>query len=220
MSKLIDLTGKRFGRLEVVEKTEKIRGNTTWLCKCDCGNYKPVIYWNLVSGITKSCGCLQQELRMQGRKNIKHGGYGTRLYRIYRGMWERCYNKNVSQYPRYGGRGIHICEEWLGEKGFENFREWASTHGYQDDLSIDRIENEKNYSPDNCRWVSNKTQQNNRRVNVILTYKGEKHTMAEWSDIIGIPRATIKSRHRAGWSDEDIITRPIDKSRSVKKKAI
>ena len=217
------MSGKRINRIIVLKRTDdyvtpKGQHKTRWLCKCDCGNEFITTATNLRSGQVSSCGCYRDELRREnGKKNAKHHGYGTRLYRIYRGMWQRCYDKNVKQYSRYGGRGIKICEEWLGEKGFENFRQWALKNGYSDNLSIDRIDNDKGYSKDNCRWCTNKEQMNNRRVNVCLTLNGETHTMAEWSDITGINVATIKSRYRAGWSDEDILTKEIDKRKATKK---
>lgn len=223
MSKLNNLTGMRFGRLVALERAEdyvtpKGQHKTQWRCRCDCGNEIITNSSNLRSGITKSCGCFADEIRSQnGHNNKKHGGFGTRLYRIYRGMWQRCYDKKVSQYPRYGGRGISICDEWMGETGFERFREWSYANGYDDLLTIDRINNDGNYSPDNCRWCTQKEQQNNRMCNVLLTVDGETHTMAEWSDISGINVSTIKSRHNAGWNDYDIIHTPVDMRRATKK---
>ena len=215
MSRLQDLTGKRFGRLVVLERAEDNilpsgQHKTMWKCVCDCGGEKITTRTNLVRGITKSCGCYALETRIeQGHKNAKHHGNGTRIYRIYRGMCERCYNKNASQYPRYGARGIAISKDWLGEHGFERFREWAFSNGYSDDLTIDRINNNESYSPTNCRWATNKQQSNNRRTNVFITYNGETHTLAEWSEITGINVSTIKTRYRRGWNDIDILTRPI-----------
>ena len=219
MSRLADLTGQRYGRLTVVERSGDIGGKTAWLCICDCGNKKRITATNLKQGITKSCGCYQNEVRIvNGHSNAKHGGYGTRLYRIYRGMWQRCYDENVKHYQRYGARGITICDEWLGTDGFAMFRDWAYSHGYNETLSIDRKDNNKSYSPDNCRWATNKEQMNNRRCNVYLSLNGEQHTMAEWSDITGINVRTIKSRHRAGWKDEDVLTAPVDKRKASKTK--
>ena len=221
MSRLKNLTGQRFGRLVVVSRasdyvTPKGQRKTRWLCNCDCGKEHITTATNLQTGKTQSCGCWSNEDRRRTRHK-KHGGFGTRLYRIYRGMWQRCYDFKVSQYPRYGGRGITICDEWLGEKGFETFREWALNHGYKETLSIDRVDNDKEYSPNNCRWATNKEQMNNRRCNVFLEMDGERHTMTEWAKITGINKETIISRHRAGWSTYDILTKPVDKRRSTKK---
>lgn len=214
MSKLDDLTGRRFGRLVVLKRAEDIKGKTAWECLCDCGNIKCVKASNLKRGKTRSCGCYATEVKAaEGRRRKKHGGFGTRLYRIYRGMWQRCYDKNVRQYSRYGGRGITICDEWMGDDGFENFRDWSLENGYSDTMSIDRIDNDCGYSPNNCRWATNKEQMNNRRNNVFLEVNGVRHIMAEWSDITGICRSTIKARHRAGWSDTDIITKNVDEGR-------
>jgi hypothetical protein len=217
--RLDDLTGRKFGRLTVLKRSENIRDKTAWLCVCECGNAKVITADNLKRGVTRSCGCYRDYIRIEnGRRNGTHHGFGTRIYRIYRGMWQRCYDKNVSQYSRYGGKGIKICDEWLGENGFVAFRNWSEKNGYQDNLSIDRINNNGDYSPTNCRWATDKEQMNNRNCNVFLCMNGEKHTMAEWSDITGISRATIKSRHRAGWNDVDILTKPVDKRKATKSK--
>ena len=146
MPKLNDLTGQRFGRLTVLERTE-----LKWLCKCDCGNKKIVAGGHLVSGDTKSCGCLR----------IKHGMRNTRLYSIWHGMKERCYNTKHKFYKHYGGRGIKVCEEWKND--FQTFADWALSHGYADNLTIDRIDVNGNYEPSNCQWATNAEQQRNKR---------------------------------------------------------
>ena len=203
-----------------MERAENKNNKTAWRCICDCGNEKVTTSDNLLRNITKSCGCYQNDVRVaNGHKNAKHHGYGTRLYRIYRGMWQRCYDKNVKHFMRYGGRGISICDEWLGENGFVNFREWAYKSGYKENLSIDRKDNDDGYNPNNCRWATDKEQMNNRRKNIKLTYKGETHTMAEWAEVTGINVATIKSRHRAGWKDEDILARKVDTRKATRKGA-
>lgn len=153
--KLIDLTGKRFGHLLVLHRADTNTKWPYWTCKCDCGNIKDVSGSCLRRGITKSCGC------SLGR--IKHGLSYTSLYNVYDGMKARCYNPEHNRYHCYGGRGIKICDEWLGEHGRDNFLTWAINNGYQKGLSIDRIDVNGNYEPDNCRWTTNSVQMFNRQ---------------------------------------------------------
>ena len=132
-----------------------------------------------------------------------HGKCGTRLYNIFQGMKKRCYNKHRKDFYEYGGRGISICDEWLND--FQTFYDWSMSNGYDDNLTIDRIDNDKGYSPANCRWVDIKTQSNNTRKNVYLGYNGETMTLAEWSRKLNINRNTLKARYRKGWSDKDCL---------------
>ena len=124
-------------------------------------------------------------------------------------MKQRCTNPNNKAWKNYGGRGITICDEWIGKYGFDKFYEWSIQNGYTDELTIDRVDVNGNYCPENCRWVTRKTQQNNTRANVVISYNNEKHTLTEWADILGIKSATLINRHRLGWSDKDILTKPI-----------
>lgn len=132
--------------------------------------------------------------------NYKHGGKGTRLYGIWKKMRDRCYSPNNPKYYRYGGRGIVICDEW---SDFAVFREWALSNGYSDELSIDRIDNDGNYEPTNCRWATAKEQANNRGQRVdaqIVTWNGETRSIKEWAAILGIKHKTLVERYRRGWT--------------------
>lgn len=157
MSKLIDLSGQRFGFLTVIQRAPKISGEKPkWICQCDCGKQIAVDGARLRSGHTKSCGCFS------GKPLVMRRSHGNRLYNIWAGMKYRCLTPTCPEYSHYGGRGISICSEWLNENGYENFAEWALTHGYEKSLEIDRIDNDGNYSPENCRWVPHNVNSQNR----------------------------------------------------------
>lgn len=159
--RMVDITGQKFGRLTAIMPTEKRQnGKVVWLCECECGNETLVTSNRLRSGNTSSCGCLYAETR---KGMLKHGGTGTRLYRIWKAMHNRCNNKNTKDYEYYGGRGIVICNEWNGEHGFENFLRWAKQTGYNDNLTIDRINPNGNYYPENCEWITQAEQNRNTR---------------------------------------------------------
>lgn len=203
MGKQIDLAVQRFGRLTVLEPAGKgSGGKIMWRCRCDCGNTKIVYAGNLRSGGTVSCGCFKRENARANKPT--HGGKGTRLYNIWRGMKTRCINATDHAYERYGGRGITICAEWANS--FEAFRDWALANGYRDDLTIDREDNDGPYSPDNCRWATAYQQNNNRSINRMITYNSETHTLAQWSRLTGIKEDTIRKRMKRGWSAERALT--------------
>ena len=195
--------GRRFGRLVVVGIRRERRGKRNEIiahCRCDCGSEKDVFWQHLADGRVKSCGCLNRELTAKrGHDNARHGGCGTRLYRIWSCMKQRCHNHHHVHFANYGGRGIAVCPEWRGD--FAAFREWAMSHGYADTLSIDRIDNDRGYSPDNCRWADALTQGNHRKANRVLTVAGQSHTVSEWARLAGIGKTTIKERLRRGWSE-------------------
>ena len=202
-----DLTGQKFGRLTVLYRVENDRHNKAqWLCECECGARKIINGQSLVRGATTSCGCFNREVSSRiGPENTQysHGGYGTRLYHIWCGMKRRCFTKSNKDYPRYGGRGITVCEEW--RDSFKAFSDWALANGYRWDLTIDRIDNDGPYAPWNCRWAANGMQANNRRCTIALTVGAETLPLAEWSRKTGVSLGTIYGRYRKGWTPQEII---------------
>lgn len=176
------LIGKKYGKLMVLGLDGKDKyGHPKVKCLCDCGNVVSIIATRVKTETTKSCGCYQKEMARKAKTT--HGQTHTRLYRTYCGMVQRCYNPNARYYKIYGGRGITICEEWLND--YVSFMVWALNNGYRDDLSIDRIDVNGDYSPQNCKWSTWFEQANNTRRNRYITYKGETKTAKEWADLFG-----------------------------------
>ena len=204
-----DLTDKRFGRLLVLKfEGNGKHGESLWECQCDCGNIKIVSAGHLTNGDTRSCGCLYRETRHTFGKT--HGESKNRLYKIWVGIKIRCHDEQNGSYHKYGKRGIEVCEEW--RNSYEAFRDWALSNGYTDKLTLDRKDNNGNYCPDNCRWATQKEQQNNRRNNHLLTYNDETLTISQWNDRLGFTRGTISQRlNKLGWSVEKALTTPIRK---------
>ena len=191
MKNFNDLIGKKFGKLTVIKNVgiDK-KYNTLWLCKCDCGNEKIVARYKLTIGNTKSCGCLKKQHCSNLHKI--HGLSNTKIGYTWRGMKSRCYNPKNENYKNYGGRGIKVCDEWLND--FMNFYNWSINNGYKEDLSIDRINSDGNYEPNNCRWIPWKEQTRNTRRNRMITYNNETHCLAEWAEILGIDYSKLKNK--------------------------
>lgn len=210
MSKLIDLTGQKFGRLTVIERANNSKdGRTRWKCVCECGSGKEVVVTgvDLRNGHSKSCGCIQKEIAsITVKPHYTHGKSNSRIYRIWRNMKSRCYCKKNAIYKYYGERGITVCDEWVDD--FKSFYYWAMQNGYADELSIDRKDVNGNYEPNNCRWATKKEQANNTRNNRIITYKGVTLTLSQWSEKTGINSKTIQTRLNNGWSVEKALSTP------------
>lgn len=203
MGKKEDLTGRRIGRLTVIEETDERRsGSVVWLCECDCGTRKRISAQCLKSGRVLSCGCYNKE------KDLRHGLSHTRLHHAWESLIDRCTNPNSKEYPNYGGRGIKVCNEWLNS--FEAFMDWAYRNGFDETAprgkcTIDRIDVNGNYEPSNCRWTDMKVQCRNRRNNVIVECDGESHCLSEWAEILGVSYSMLVNRYDRGWKPEEII---------------
>lgn len=199
--KVIDITGQKFGRLTVLYKLHNYhkKDGSYWLCVCDCGNIAEIRGGNLRHNITKSCGCWLKEHAQS--KFTKHGKRSTRLYITWAHIKSRCYNKSIQEYKNYGKRGITMCDEWKDD--FQAFYDWSMANGYNDNLTIDRIDVNGNYEPTNCRWTTIKQQNRNKRNNRNFTINGETHCLSEWCEILGINYNTVKTRfYNHGWSVE------------------
>jgi len=179
-----DLTGQRFGKWVVIKFDGIANKHSRWICKCDCGTIKSVEVSTLKSG--KSAGCAKCR-----KPYIKHGMSNEKIYGVWHGMIQRCENKNAKAYPNYGGRGIKVCEEW---HEFTTFYDWAINSGYGNEVEIDRINVNGNYEPENCRWITHKAQQSNKRNNTIITYNGFAKTLSEWANTLGIKSNTLCER--------------------------
>lgn len=200
-----DLLGRKIGKLTVIGRAPNRGKLALWVCRCVCGNKTTVLAGNLSRGHTRSCGCLW------GKSVTKHGYIRHPLYCVWKDMKARCLNLHAVAYPRYGGRGISICGAWLEPK---NFILWALGHGYRKGLTLDRRNNNGNYTPRNCRFVTRKIQQRNRRVNRILRFRGESKTMAEWLESprvrrLGVDQNILRSRLRYGWTVKQALTLPV-----------
>ena len=201
-----DLTGLKFNSLTVIglDHVSKYH-QCVWLCKCDCGNQTTVQSWNLTSGRKKSCGCLAKMKYAETirKRCTKHGLNGHPLYHTWKNIRQRCGNPSNNSYGNYGGRGIHLCDEW---NDFPTFYDWAIANGWESGLSIERIDNNGDYCPENCRFATLKEQSRNRRKTVFLTYDGVKKPLSEWCEMLGLNMKTCYGRmHDYGWTDPEEI---------------
>ena len=187
-----DITGQKFGKLTAIKRVSKIGEPVKWECQCDCGN-TCVVSENNLGRSTKSCGCL----RHKGTHKLSK----TRLYGVWTDMKQRCYNPNEIAYKNYGERGIEVCNEWKND--FGKFYDWAINNGYSDNLEIDRINNNQNYSPNNCRWITHQEQQLNKRSNRIVEYNGEVKPLKIWVDELNLDYHKVNVRLINGWNVED-----------------
>ncbi len=207
-----DLTGQRFGRLVVLEFVPTEDKYSYWKCRCDCGNIITVRNSHILSGHTNSCGCLQkQKLR---ERLTTHNLTDTRLYRIWHNMKQRCYNYNHNSYNSYGGRGIKICDTWIDD--FQAFYEWAMSNGYKDNLSIDRIDNNGDYEPSNCRWTDKVIQSRNKRTNTIVKYKGKDMCITDAANLSGISVKTLMARYHQYGDRGNRLFRPVSPHKKYK----
>ena len=190
-----NLTGNKYGRLFVISFACRRRGRTMFVCACSCGSIVEVQSGHLVSGDTKSCGCLKLELVRS--RPITHKLSRTRLYYIWSHMKGRCLRKKDVGWKDYGGRGISICAEWIDS--FESFRDWAFSRGYSSTLTIDRIDNNGNYTPDNCRWVTPTINARNKRNNRIIEYQGRRQPISAWAGELGMTESIIRHRISRGY---------------------
>lgn len=211
MSKFVDISGMRFGSLLVVKKVEHGKsGYAQWECLCDCGKRTVVRGANLRSGAVKSCGCLKHHAYHKS-----HGMSETRLYKIWVNMKARCNDPKNRSYKDYGAKGIHVCPEW--QNSFECFFEWATEHGYHEDLTIERIDLRGHHCPENCTWVPKSDQANNRSMNRNITYRGKTQNLMQWCNELGLNYKRVHNRiSRLGMSFEKAISMPVVKEKRNK----
>jgi len=199
---VIEMAGQKFGRLLVLSRAASDpKGNARWLCSCDCGNSKSVLGQSLRIGVTVSCGCYHSEA--VSKRARTHGSSATRGYGAWSGMIQRCTNPNSKKWHRYGGRGIEVCAQWRTYEGFH-----ADMGDRPDWASIDRINNDGNYEPSNCRWATAREQQNNMSTNHHISVCGDVMTIAEAGRRFGVKTETIRGRIRSGWAEDRAAQQP------------
>lgn len=198
MGRRIDETGNKYGELTVVKSggTNKDK-KALWLCKCSCGNYTTTTGKSLRNGSSTSCGCLKvKRAREMAKHNKKHGETNTKLYNVWRGIKKRCRLATSDAYANYGEKGIDVCDEWF--ESYECFRDWSLANGFEDGLTIDRIDPRGDYTPENCRWTTWKVQENNRGNTVFLEYKGKLYPRAILAEMLGVSRQALYYRVKHG----------------------
>lgn len=203
----LKLEGKKFGRLKVLRfyDVDPKRRESRWICKCDCGNEVIAVGYRLTSGKTRSCGCLNKEITIA--TSTTHGLSHEKLYFVWKAMIARCENSKNPRYKDYGGRGVKVYSEW---HDVQKFIEWANVSGYKEGLEIDRIDNDGNYEPNNCRWATRETQTRNTRRNINVLINGEIKTLTEWAKQYNLKVNTVQYRYYRGDRGERLI-RPVTK---------
>lgn len=206
MGKIVEMIGRKFGRLEVESRSlvvERSSGVIRYLCRCECSARVEVNGVSLRSGATRSCGCLHREISSNQKVNLKHGKSKTRVYKSWQKMRERCSDEKHPLFHRYGGRGIAVCDDW---QKFDNFyRDMGDQPTDRHDL--DRIDNDRGYSPENCRWVTRQENCRNTSVTVKVEWRGETKPLRDWADLLGIKHHTLLARiNRLGWPIERAMT--------------
>lgn len=197
-----DLTGMKFNRWTVLRFDERRNKNYYWMCECECGTIKSVNGCHLPRGASKSCGCLNKEII------TKHGLDGNKLYHVLNSMKNRCNNPNNNSYANYGGRGIKVCEEWSNNP--VEFVKWANDSGYEEGLTIERINVNDGYYPGNCTWVKPERQANNKRSNVMITHDGKTQSLSDWAREVDIHPQTLHYRIQiAKWNTKDALSKPV-----------
>lgn len=205
MPKFIDLVGKKFNKLTVVERMENAsNGAVRWKCLCDCGNYNIVRTANLKNGSVKSCGCLLHDTK----NKVIHGMSRTRIYNEWSGIKDRCTNPKSNSAHNYLQRGVKMCDEWKND--FTAFYKWALSSGYKDNLTIERKDVNGDYCPENCCWISLGEQAGNRRTNLSIEYNGKTQNLKEWCDELNLNYKRVHNRmSKLGYSFEEAITKPV-----------
>ena len=199
------MEGKKFNRLTFIKKTnERRNGNILWDCQCECGNITRIVKWDVTSGNTKSCGCFKDEMIAKtGKNNVTHGMRYTKIYKIWEGMKRRCNSEKAERYSSYGGKGITYIKEW---EQFVPFHEWAINNGYEEGLSIDRIDVNGNYEPSNCQWIPLEQQAYNKTNSNVVEYKGKKITIGELAKLTNKPYHLLYQRIvKLEWTIEDAV---------------
>lgn len=210
MGKLIDITGKRYGRLVALRHTRQNKHRqSVWLCRCDCGTQKEVTSNQLRTGAVRSCGCLLDEVLHEIHRT--HGGAYHPLYQTWCNIKQRCSNPNHKDYPRYGGRGIVMCDRWAND-----FGAFLEDIGERPDgsYSLDRIDGDKDYEPENVRWATPEEQARNKDNVISLSLNGETKLLVEWADDLNLTAGLLRSRYSKGWTDEQILTTPVTSPQS------